>query len=82
LNHLGKEHAVRDRKPERDVPIAPRVANSRDEGGVPDPEHPDQRTTTGTTPNEKWVGRVEGEDVGYAGGGLGVERRAEAASGD
>lgn len=72
---------MRDKKPERDVPLDPHVANSRNEGGVPGPEHPDQQTTTGTTPSENWVGRVEGEDVGYA-GETGAERRAEAASDD
>lgn len=72
---------MRDRKPERDVPLDPAVANSRDEGGVPDPQHPDQQTTTGTTPSENFVGRVEGEDVGYA-GETGAERRGQAAPDD
>ncbi|MEV5704160.1 hypothetical protein [Actinoallomurus sp. NPDC052274] len=64
------------KKPERDVPLDEGVANSRDVGGVPDPEEPDQGTTTGTTPNETFVGRVQGQDVGYA-EETGAERRAE-----
>jgi len=33
-------------------------------------------TTTGTGPSEEFVGRVSGQDVGYA-GETGAERRAE-----
>ena len=50
-------------------------ALSRATGGVPDPEHPDQGSTTGTTPSETFVGRVAGQDVGYA-EEQGGERRA------
>ncbi|MCO5971685.1 hypothetical protein [Actinoallomurus soli] len=64
------------KKPERDVPLDEGVANSRDVGGEPDPEQPDQGTTTGTTPNETFVGRVQGQDVGYA-EETGAERRAQ-----
>lgn len=64
------------KKPERDVPLDEGVAASRDIGGEPGPEKPDQATTTGTTPNETFVGRVQGEDVGYA-EETGAERRAE-----
>ena len=38
---------------------------------------PDQGSTTGTTPDGEYVGRVAGQDVGYA-GETGAERRAEA----
>jgi hypothetical protein len=61
---------------ERDVEPDHGVARSRETGGVPNPGHPDQRTTTGTTPDEEFVGRVAGEDVGYA-EETGAERRAE-----
>jgi hypothetical protein len=52
-------------------------ALSRETGGVPDPSAPDQGSTTGTTPTEQFVGRVGGQDVGYA-GETGAERRAAA----
>jgi hypothetical protein len=67
----------RNKYTERDVEPDEGVAASRDEGGVPDPDQPDQHTTTGTTPNEGFVGRVAGEDVGYA-EETGAERRAAA----
>ncbi|GLY85836.1 hypothetical protein Airi02_037650 [Actinoallomurus iriomotensis] len=56
----------RNKHTERDVEPDEAVAASRDTGGVPDPDQPDQATTTGTTPNEEFVGRVTGQDVGYA----------------
>jgi hypothetical protein len=65
-------------KSEDDVASDPNVAGSRDTGGVADPDQPDQGSTTGTTPSEGFVGRVEGQDVGYA-GETGAERRAQAA---
>jgi hypothetical protein len=71
----------RNKYTERDVEPDEGVAASRDEGGVPNPEHPDQQTTTGTTPNEEFVGRVAGQDVGYA-EETGAERRAAAAEED
>lgn len=52
------------------VPTAARPA------GVPDPAKPDQGSTTGTTPDDEYVGRVAGQDVGYA-GETGAEARAE-----
>jgi hypothetical protein len=52
------------------------VARTREMGGVPDPGHPDQHSTTGTTPSETFVGRVSGQDPGYA-EETGAERRAE-----
>jgi hypothetical protein len=65
-------------KSEDDVASDPKVAGSRDTGGVGDPDQPDQNSVTGTTPNEEFVGRVQGTDVGYA-GETGAERRAQAA---
>lgn len=53
------------------------VVRDRESGGVDNPEHPDQGSTTGTTPNDEPVGRVAGQDTGYA-GETGGERRAKA----
>jgi hypothetical protein len=71
---------------EPDVEVDPNVARTRETGGV---EHTDAEgtegtegtegdasTTTGTDVNEEFVGRVEGQDVGYA-GTTGAEARAE-----
>ena len=66
------------KRPEADVQRDDQVAASRATGGVPDRTQPDQHSTTGTTPNEKFVGRVTGADPGYV-GETGAERRAEAA---
>ncbi len=51
-------------------------ALSRATGGDEDPSKPDQHSSTGTTDNEVFVGRVSGQDVGYA-GETGAERRAQ-----
>ena len=40
-------------------------ALSRATGGVPNPEYPDQASTTGTTPDAEYVGRIAGDDIGY-----------------
>jgi hypothetical protein len=61
---------------EEDVDRDDHQALSRDTGGVPDDDQPDQGSSTGTTPNEEVVGRVSGQDVGYA-GETGAERRAQ-----
>ena len=61
---------------EDDVDPDDAEALSRATGGVPDPDAPDQGSSTGTTPNETFVGRVSGQDVGYA-GETGGERRAK-----
>lgn len=60
---------------EEDVPDDEGQALSRATGGVENPEHPDQGSTTGTTPSGEFVGRVAGQDVGYA-EEQGAERRA------
>ena len=60
---------------EDDVDRDDRQALSRATGGVPDPDAPDQGSTTGTTPSGEFVGRVAGQDVGYA-GEQGADRRA------
>ena len=49
---------------EPDVEDDPNVAASRDTGGVPDEDAPDQASTTGTTPKGEYVGRIAGDDPG------------------
>jgi hypothetical protein len=61
---------------EDDVERDDHQALSRDTGGVPDDDAPDQGSSTGTTPNDEVVGRTAGQDVGYA-GETGAERRAQ-----
>lgn len=60
---------------EEDVDRDDEQALSRATGGVEDPDAPDQGSTTGTTPNGVFVGRVAGQDVGYA-DEQGADRRA------
>jgi hypothetical protein len=74
---LREKLTHRKPRPESDAPGDTGVAWSRDTGGVANPDAPDTESTTGTTPNEEFVGRVQGQDVGYA-GETGAERRAEA----
>ena len=64
-------------KSEQDAPIDEHTAGSRDIGGVPDDAAADQASTTGTSPTPEFVGRIAGDDVGYA-GETGAEARAEA----
>lgn len=65
-------------EPEADADDESHLAASRATGGVVEPEQPDQASTTGSTPTPEFVGRVAGDDVGYA-EETGAERRAEAA---
>ena len=76
---------------EPDVEPDPRIARSRDTGGVPDhpadptegdptegdPTEGDAPGTTGTGEGEEFVGRAAGRDLGHA-GQTGAEARAEA----
>jgi hypothetical protein len=61
---------------EDDTAADPARADSRATGGVTDGGKPDQGSTTGTTPDDEYVGRVAGQDVGYE-EETGAERRAE-----
>jgi hypothetical protein len=61
---------------EDDVDRDDAVALSRATGGRPS-DAPDAESTTGTGESGSFVGRVAGEDVGYA-GETGAERRAVA----
>lgn len=67
--------------PEDDVPHDPALANARETGGrendSSEPEEtPDTTSTTGTGPNQEFVGRVAGDDPAYA-EETGAERRAQ-----
>ena len=62
---------------EDDAPQDTGVAASRATGGVEQDAHADQQSTTGTTPDDTYVGRIAGDDVGYA-GETGAEARAQA----
>ncbi|SHG53187.1 hypothetical protein SAMN05443575_2183 [Jatrophihabitans endophyticus] len=63
-------------RPEPDVDEDEARVDSRDTGGVPDADKPDQGSTTGSTPKGEYVGRTAGQDVGYA-EETGAERRAQ-----
>ena len=71
VDERGEHKAEADTEPDY------QRADNRDTGGVENPDAPDQNSTTGSTPNEEFVGRVAGQDVGYA-GETGAEARAEA----
>ena len=77
FDSLREKLTHRKPRPESDAPGDTGVAWSRDTVGVANPDAADRESTTGTTPNEEFVGRVQGQDVGYA-GETGAERRAEA----
>lgn len=61
---------------EDDVAVDDHLANSRKTGGDPG-DGGDSATTTGTGESEEFVGRVGGQDEGYA-GETGAEARSEA----
>jgi hypothetical protein len=70
-----------EHKAESDVDPDFQRADSRDTGGVPNEDADDQGSTTGSTPSGEYVGRIAGQDVGYA-GETGAEARAEQARRD
>ncbi len=61
---------------ESDAPADPGTARSRATGGVSHPGASDTHSTTGTTPNQTFVGRGSGDDPGDA-GTTGAEVRRE-----
>ena len=67
------------RASESDVPRDPAHAGTHATGGEPHADTPDRYRTTGTTPNGVFVGRVGGDDVGYA-ETTGAELRAQASA--
>lgn len=69
---------VKNSRSEDDVAADPQLADSRESGGEPgDQDEADGISTTGTAENQEFVGRVAGDDVGYA-GETGAEARAAA----
>jgi hypothetical protein len=63
---------------ENDVPVDEATAASRATGGDEDERDADAESTTGTGTSGEFVGRVSGQDEGYA-GLTGAEARAAAA---
>ena len=61
---------------EDEVPFDSKIANARPENQDGDPDVPEN--TTGPGGNGEFVGRISGQDEGYA-GETGAERRAAAA---
>lgn len=72
---MAKNPMTNDRA-EDDVQRDAQRADARQTGGVPDPDKPDQASTTSTTPDDEYVGRVAGDDPGYV-EETGAERRSE-----
>jgi hypothetical protein len=62
-------------KGESDVGADPQLAGSRATGGDDDQNEPDQASTTGASDTPEYVGRIAGDDLGYA-GETGAEKRA------
>ena len=63
-----------DKRTEDEVPVDNKVANDRSENHDGDPDVADG--TTGPGGNGEFVGRISGQDEGYA-GTTGAEARAE-----
>jgi hypothetical protein len=61
---------------EADVEHDPAEVNTRPTGGEHPPASPDAHSTTGPSANDTFVGRVSGEEAGFA-DETGAERRAE-----
>jgi hypothetical protein len=76
LSFLRRVFAPSRHPREADVELDPGVANSRATGGAPHQDG-DSGGTTGTGESGEFVGRVAGQDEGYA-GETGAEARAEA----
>lgn len=66
---------------EPDVERDQNVARSRETGGRRPQGDDDEASTTGTTEDEEYVGRIAGDDPGYA-GETGAEARQAGAEGD
>lgn len=63
------------RKAESDVEPDPGRVDTRAVDGGVDPGGPNRATSTGSMPNQEFVGRIAGSDLGYA-DETGAERRA------
>lgn len=64
-------------KAEADTQSDEALASSRATGGVEKSDDPNEASTTSTSKDEEYVGRIAGDDIGYA-EETGAERRAEA----
>jgi hypothetical protein len=60
---------------ESDIPADPHVANSRQAGGRRSNDEADTHSSTGTSENDTYVGRVAGQDPGFE-AETGAEARA------
>jgi hypothetical protein len=82
LRRLARLFGARSRYgTEADVDPDSDQARIRETGGKPGPERGDDTSTTGTAPNDVFVGRVAGDDLGYA-GETGAEKRSGVADSD
>ena len=73
---VGKGENENTSRGEADVEIDPAEARSRRTGGTPGHDEGASASTTGPGESGSFVGRVAGQDVGYA-GQTGAEARAE-----
>ena len=78
---IGSKDENRGIDTEQDVPVDEATAASRATGGDDDATGSDSEATTGTGESGEFVGRVSGQDEGYA-GLTGAEARARSAAGD
>ncbi len=75
-NLLGRREPASSSAPEADTADDPAVSRARPTGGRPGDEQGDNPSSTGPGHNDTFVGRVEGDDLGYA-GETGAERRSD-----
>jgi hypothetical protein len=78
-DRVGRDRSMRQRG-EDDAPTDP-AHGTRPTGGEPQPAAMDQNSTTGTTPNQSYVGRPSGDETGDTGLN-GGEARAGGTVGD
>lgn len=76
---FGHDRAMR-RRGELDAPTDP-DHGTRPTGGVDQPDVMDRNSSTGTTPNEEYVGRAGGDETGDVGLSGGEARTGERADG-
>jgi hypothetical protein len=76
----GSVHEERPSGGESDVDRDEHQALSRPTGGEPQEGAADPNSTTGSTPNDEFVGRAAGQDVGFE-EETGAERREAAGEG-
>jgi hypothetical protein len=77
-DRLGGAHSAQT-PGESDAPVDTGTARSRATGGVPRPGAADTHSTTGTTPNDEFVGRASGDPGGA--GTTGAEVRGDSDQG-